>query len=102
MPTKKMKCFAFYFLKVHLHYFSKIKSHKTVGIKGFLTIFANPDLVPDPAYHFDENPDFYLMRIHNTAEHYAVSFLFSGTRGGGELPAPAGRLSQGRGPEAGV
>jgi hypothetical protein len=32
-----------YFLKVHLHHFSKIKSHKeatkTVGITGFLTIF---------------------------------------------------------------
>jgi hypothetical protein len=38
--------FAFYFLKVHLHHFSKIKSnkekrsHKTVGINVFLTIFA--------------------------------------------------------------
>jgi hypothetical protein len=34
---------AYYFLKVHLHHFSKIKSqrgHKTVGIKVFLTIFA--------------------------------------------------------------
>jgi hypothetical protein len=35
---------AYYFLKVHLHHFSKIKSpkrsHKTVGIKDFLTIFA--------------------------------------------------------------
>ncbi len=36
--------FAYYFLKVHLHHFSKIKrhkkSHKTVGIKVFLTISA--------------------------------------------------------------
>ena len=31
---------AYYCLKVHLHHFSKIRSHKTVGIKGFLTIFA--------------------------------------------------------------
>jgi len=31
---------AYYFLKVHLHLFSKIRSHKTVGIKVFLTIFA--------------------------------------------------------------
>jgi hypothetical protein len=34
---------AYYFLKVHLHNFSKIKSqksHKIVGIKVFLTIFA--------------------------------------------------------------
>jgi hypothetical protein len=34
---------AYYFLKVHLYHFSKIKkskrSHKTVGIKVFLTIF---------------------------------------------------------------
>ena len=37
------KFFAYYFLKVHLHHFSKIKvktSHKIVGIKVFLTIFA--------------------------------------------------------------
>jgi hypothetical protein len=34
---------AYYFLKVHLPHFSKLKSqrsHKTVGIKVFLTIFA--------------------------------------------------------------
>ncbi len=34
---------AYYFLKVHLHHFSKInikKSHKIVGIKVFLTIIA--------------------------------------------------------------
>jgi hypothetical protein len=34
---------AYYFLKVHLHNFSKTKvkkSHKIVGIKVFLTIFA--------------------------------------------------------------
>jgi hypothetical protein len=42
---KNKKSFsAYYFLKVHLHYFSKIKSpkrsHKTVGNKVFLTIFA--------------------------------------------------------------
>jgi hypothetical protein len=34
----------YYFLKLHLHHFSKIKSpkrsHKTVGIKDFFTIFA--------------------------------------------------------------
>ncbi len=39
----KKKFSADYFLKVQLHYFSKIKSkrnHKTVGIKVFLTIFA--------------------------------------------------------------
>jgi hypothetical protein len=39
------KFFAFYFMKLHLHHFSKIKSHKksqnrTVGIKVFRTIFA--------------------------------------------------------------
>jgi hypothetical protein len=37
--------FAYYFLKVHLHHFSKIKSHKEVtkqylDINVFLTIFA--------------------------------------------------------------
>jgi hypothetical protein len=32
--------FAYYFLKVHLHHSSKMKSHKTVEIKVFLTIFA--------------------------------------------------------------
>ncbi len=34
---------AYYFLKVHLHHFSKKnvkKGHKIVGIKVFLTIFA--------------------------------------------------------------
>jgi hypothetical protein len=35
---------AYYFLKVHLHHFSKIKSqkrsHETVEMKVFLTIFA--------------------------------------------------------------
>jgi hypothetical protein len=38
------KFFAFYFLKLHFHCFSKKKNHKevhkTVGIKVFLTIFA--------------------------------------------------------------
>jgi hypothetical protein len=37
------KFFAYYFLKTHLHHFSKkkvIKSHKKVGIKVFLSIFA--------------------------------------------------------------
>jgi hypothetical protein len=38
-------CFsAYFFLKVHLHHFSKIKSqkrsHKLAGIKVLLTIFA--------------------------------------------------------------
>ncbi len=39
--NKKIIFFAYYFLKVHLH-FLKIKnhSHKTVGINVFLTIFA--------------------------------------------------------------
>jgi hypothetical protein len=35
--------FLLYFLKLHLHHFSKIKSqrsHETAGIKVFLTIFA--------------------------------------------------------------
>jgi hypothetical protein len=31
---------AYYFLKAHLHHFSKIKSQKAGGIKAFLTIFA--------------------------------------------------------------
>jgi hypothetical protein len=31
---------AYYFLKVHLHHFSKIKSQKESQIKVFLTIFA--------------------------------------------------------------
>jgi hypothetical protein len=43
---KTVFCFsAYYILKVHLHNFSKIKkldktSHKKIGIKVFLTIFA--------------------------------------------------------------
>jgi hypothetical protein len=39
---KKKSFPAYYFLKVHLHNFSKIKSQKkvTVEIKAFLTIFA--------------------------------------------------------------
>ena len=37
-----------YFLKVHLHYFSKIKSHKIAGIKVFLTVFAWLQKNPDP------------------------------------------------------
>jgi hypothetical protein len=36
----KKKFPAYYFLKVLLHHFSKTKSHKTVEIKVFLTIFA--------------------------------------------------------------
>ncbi len=39
----KMTKFAYYFLKLHFHYFSKIKSQRsnyTMGIKVFLTIFA--------------------------------------------------------------
>ncbi len=46
-PTKNyffLSFSAYYFLKVHLHHFSEIKSnkksHKAVGIKVFLTIFA--------------------------------------------------------------
>jgi hypothetical protein len=40
--AKLLSFSAYYFLKVHLHRFSKIKSNKevTVGIKVFLTIFA--------------------------------------------------------------
>jgi hypothetical protein len=41
--STKFICF-FYFLKVHLNHFSKIKSYKkshtSVGIMGFLTTFA--------------------------------------------------------------
>jgi hypothetical protein len=67
---------AYYFLKLHLHHFSKIKvkkSHKIVGIKVFLTIFAwwmkDPDSIlwlvdPDPGGQKkvdpvdpDSNPD---------------------------------------------
>jgi hypothetical protein len=33
--------FAYYLLKLHLHHFSKIKSHKIAAIKVFLTIFAS-------------------------------------------------------------
>ncbi len=47
LQTKKLNSFLFfaslpYFLKVHLHHFSKksYRSHKTVGINVFLTIFA--------------------------------------------------------------
>jgi hypothetical protein len=49
---------AFYFLKVHLNHFSKIKSHKTVWIKVFLTIFAwwDQDTDPDP-YLWLMDPD---------------------------------------------
>jgi hypothetical protein len=35
-----LSVYAYYFLEVQLHHFSKIKRHKTVGIKVFLTIFA--------------------------------------------------------------
>jgi hypothetical protein len=41
--NKKTIFSAYFFLKVHLHNFSKIKSkknHKTVGIKDLLTNFA--------------------------------------------------------------
>jgi hypothetical protein len=34
------KFFCFLLLKVHLHHFSKIRSHKAIGTKVFLTIFA--------------------------------------------------------------
>jgi hypothetical protein len=44
LQDAKKKISAYYFLKVHLHHFSKIKNHKevikTVRIKVFLTIFA--------------------------------------------------------------
>ncbi len=55
-----------YFLKLHLHHFSKIKvkkSHKIVGIKVFLTIFAwwykDPD--PDPEQDPDQDPYLWLV-----------------------------------------
>ncbi len=35
--------FAYYFLKVHLHHSAKIKNHKEVEIKVFLTIFVSLD-----------------------------------------------------------
>jgi hypothetical protein len=40
--NKKQSFSIYYFLKVHLHHFSEIKSqsYKTVGIKGFLIILA--------------------------------------------------------------
>jgi hypothetical protein len=42
--AKKLFFSAYYFLKVHLHYFSKTKIHEqvteTVKIKFFLTFFA--------------------------------------------------------------
>jgi hypothetical protein len=42
--NKKQSFSAYFFLKVHLHHFSRIKkskrSHKAVGVKGFLIIFA--------------------------------------------------------------
>jgi hypothetical protein len=45
--------FAYYFLKAHLHHFSKIKRHKKVtkqylGIKVFLTILLDDSQNPDP------------------------------------------------------
>ncbi len=43
VELKKIFFLSCYFLKVHLHYFSKIKvkkSHKMVGFKVFLSIFA--------------------------------------------------------------
>jgi hypothetical protein len=42
------------------------KSH-TPNILGCrLQIDADPNPVPDPAYHYDADPDFYLMRIQVT------------------------------------
>jgi hypothetical protein len=67
MPTKNNFCLnifsAYYFLKVHIHNFPKIKSQKEsqiVGIKVFLAIFAwwqkDPD--PDPyLWLMDPDPD---------------------------------------------
>ncbi len=37
---KKQSFSAYYLLKVHLHHFCKIKSHKTVGIKAFFYYFC--------------------------------------------------------------
>ncbi len=59
----------FFLLHLHLHHFSKIKvkkSHKIVGIKVFLTIFAwwcsvaDPGClsrIPDPDFHPSRIPD---------------------------------------------
>jgi len=47
--------FAHYFLKVHLHHFSKMKSHKevkkTVGIKVFLTFSTYDRRILVPVKH---------------------------------------------------
>ncbi len=51
--TATKKLFCLYFLKIHLHHFSKIKSHKPVGIKVILTIFA--------WWQKDPNPYLWLM-----------------------------------------
>ncbi len=57
---------AYYFLKLHLHYFSKIKSQKElkiVGIKVFFTIFAWWLKDPDPDPEHDPDPDPYLWLV---------------------------------------
>ncbi len=55
--------FSYYILKVHLHNFSKIKSHKEVtkqiGINVFLNIFDWWEKDPDP----ELDPDLYLWLI---------------------------------------
>jgi hypothetical protein len=52
-----------------------------------LKIDADPGQVPDPAYHFDADPDadseFSLMRIHNTdgtTVQYFASVMINGKR----------------------
>jgi hypothetical protein len=56
---------AYYFLKLHLHHFSKIKvkkSHKILGIKGFLFLFLHDDRririrIREAHKHVDPDPD---------------------------------------------
>ncbi len=48
------------------------QAHIPYTLAFHLKIDADPGQVPDPAYHFDadpdvdSDPDFYLKRIHNT------------------------------------
>ncbi len=75
-PTKnwffKRSFSAYYFLKVHLHLFSKIKkskrSPKTVGITVFLTIFAWWQKDPDPGGPKTRGSKNMMMPEHDDAE----------------------------------
>ncbi len=74
--------------------------HIAYNLARHLKIDADPDLVPDLAYHFDKdpdaNPDFYLMRmrirIHNTSSdttgYGIVSILLTKAHGWFFLLAP--------------